>query len=95
MRTPPPALNKADFNQAQISKQLKASQCCVQNAIKKYKQLDRFDDLIHTCCRKKLSDREICHLKRLVKEDSRLSVNKIVTNMNVSLPEPVTTRTIR
>ena len=69
-----------------LSKQLMVSQDCVQSAIKKYKQLDRFNDLKHTGRPKKLSDREICHLKRLVKAGSLFSVSKIATNLNASLP---------
>ena len=59
------------------------------------KQLDRFGDLKHTGRPKKLSAREIRHLKRLVKGDSRLSASKIATNLSASVPEPVTTRIMR
>ena len=89
------ALHDAALNQLRIPKQLKTSRCCSQNVIKKYKQLDRFDDLKHTGHSKKLSGRDICYLKRLVQGSSRLSASKIATNLNDSLPEPVTTRTIR
>ena len=89
------ALHDAGLNQVQISKQLKASRCCVQNAIKKYKKLRRFNDLQHTGRPKKLSGREIRHLKRLVKGDSRISSSKIASDFNTSLPKPVTTRTVR
>ena len=40
-------LHNDALNQFQISKQFKFSRCCVQNAIKNYQQLDRFDDLKH------------------------------------------------
>ena len=60
-------LHDAALNQVQISKQLNVSRCCVQNAINKDKQLGRFDNLKHTRHPKKLSGREIRHLKRLVK----------------------------
>ena len=89
------ALHDADLNQVQISKQLKVSRCCVQSAIKKYKKLRRFDDLQHTGCSKKLSGREIRHLKRLVKGDSCTSASKIASDLNTSLPKPVTTRAVR
>ena len=88
-------LHDAGLNQVQISKQLKVSRCCVQNAIKKYKKLRRFDDLRHTGRPKKLSGREIRHLKRLVKGDSRISWSKIASDLNTSLPKPVTTRAVR
>ena len=88
-------LHDAALNQVQISKQLKLSRCCVQNGIKKDKQLGRFDDLKHTRRPKKLSDREIRHLKGLINGDSRITERKIVTDLNASLPEPVTTRARR
>ena len=69
--------------------------CCVQNAIREYKKLCRFDDLQHTGRPKKLSGREIRHLKRLVKGDSRISASKIASDLNTSSPKPVTTRTVR
>ncbi|CAF3398923.1 unnamed protein product [Rotaria socialis] len=89
------ALHDAGLNQVDISKQLIVSRCCVQNAIKKYKQLGRFDDLKHTGRPKKLSGREIRHLKRLFKGDSRLSASKIASDLNTSLPKSITTRIIR
>ena len=39
------ALYTAGHNRIEISKQLKVSPCCIQNAIKKYKDLGRYDDL--------------------------------------------------
>jgi transposase len=89
------ALDGAGLNQVEISNQLKISRCCVQNAIKKYKKLRRYDDLKHTGRPKKISDREVRHLKKLVKGDSRLSATKIASDLNSSLPKPVTTRTVR
>ncbi|CAF2092095.1 unnamed protein product [Rotaria magnacalcarata] len=88
-------LHDAGLNWVEISIQLKVSRCCVQNAIKKYKQLSRFDDLKHTGRPKKLSGREIRHLKRLPKGDSRFSASKIASDLNTSLQKPITTRTIR
>ena len=35
------------------------------------------------------------HLKRLVKGDARLGAIKIASDLNPSLPKPVTTRTVR
>ena len=89
------ALHDAGLNQVQISKQLKVCRCCVQNAIKKYKKLRRFDSLQHTGRPKKLSGREIRHLKRLVKGDFRIRASKIASDLNTSLPKPVTTKTVR
>ncbi|CAF1512237.1 unnamed protein product [Didymodactylos carnosus] len=78
-----------------MSKQLKISRCYVQNAIKKYEELGRYGDLKHTGRPKILSDREVRHLKKLVKGDSRLSAAKIASDLNSSLPKPVTIRTVR
>ena len=88
-------LHDAVFNWVQISKELKLSRCCVQNVIKKYEQLGRFDDLKHTRRPKKLSAPDIRHLKRSVKGNSSLSASKVATDLNASLLEPVTTRTRR
>ena len=44
---------------------------------------------------KKVFGRNLRHLKRLVKGDARLSATKIASDLNASLPKPVTTRTIR
>ena len=77
-------LHDAALKQVQISKQLNVSRYCVHNAINKDKQLGRFNDLKHTGRTKKLSAREIRHLKRLVNGDSRLSANKIATDLNAN-----------
>ena len=89
------ALHDVGLNQVQISKQLKVFRCCVQNAIKKYKKLCWFDDLQHTGRPKKRSGREIRYLKRLVKGDSRIGASKIASDLNTSLPKPVTIRTVQ
>ena len=64
------ALYNAGYNQVDISKQLTVSQCCVQNAIKKYKQFGRYDDSKRSGRPKKIDKRSIRHLKRLVNGDS-------------------------
>ena len=89
------ALHNAGFNQVDISKDLHVSRCCVQNAIKKYKNFGRYDDLKRSGRPKKVVGRNLRHLKRLVKGDTRLSATKIASDLNASLPKPVTTRTIR
>ena len=58
------------------------------NVITKYQQPGRFYNLKHTGRRKKLSDIEIRHLKRLVKGYSRLSASKIAMDLNSSLLQP-------
>lgn len=89
------ALQKAGLNQVQISQQLKISRCCVQNAIKKFKVLGRFDDLKRSGRPKKLTNRGLRHLKRLVKGDSRLNARLITPDLNNSLSEPVSIVTVR
>ena len=92
------ALHDAGFNQVQISKQLHISRCCVQNAINKYKHLGTYDDSRRSgCpkCPKNLDARGFGRLKRFVKGDARLSATKIASDLNASLPKPVTTRTDR
>ena len=49
----------------------------------------------HSVHLKNLSGSEIRHLKRLIEGDSRLSRSKIAKDLNASLPERVTTSTIR
>ena len=66
------ALHLADLNQVEISKQLKVSRCCVQHAIKKFTTLGRYDDLKLSGRPKKIPERGIRHLKRLVKGEAPL-----------------------
>lgn len=89
------ALNSARHNQIEISKQLKISRCSVQNAIKKYKDLGRYDDLKRSGRPKKMNGQNIRHLKRLVNGDSYLCARKITSDLNNSLPKPVSVVTVR
>ena len=67
------ALFDAGFNQVQISKHLKVSRCCVQNAIKKFSDQGIYNDLKRSGRPRKAVGRNLRHLKRLVKSDARLS----------------------
>jgi transposase len=89
------ALHDAGLSQVEISKQLGISRCCVQNAVKKYEETGSFDDKSRSGRPRKVNSRDIRHLKRLVKGETRLSASKIATDLNSSLPKPVTTRTVR
>ena len=89
------ALSDTGLSQVQISRHLNISGHCVQNAIEKYNETDRYNDLQRTSCPKKIEIRNIRHLKRLVKVDVRLNVTKFASDLNGSLPKLVTTRTIR
>ena len=89
------ALFDAGFNQIQISKQLKVSRCCVQNAIKRFRDQGTYNDLKRSGRPRKIFGRDLRHLKRLVKGDARLSVAKITSDLSASLPKPVTARTVK
>ena len=89
------ASHDAGFNQVQVSKQLNISRCCVQNTINKEKYLGTHESSKRSERPKKLDERDFRHLKRLVKGNAPLSTTKIASNLNASLPKPVTTRTVR
>ena len=89
------ALFDSGLNQVQISRQLNISRHCVQNAVKKYKKTRQCNDFPRTGRPKKIPNRGVRHLKRLVKHDGRLSAAKITSDLNASLPKSVSTRTIR
>ena len=57
------ALDDAEFDQVQISKQLNISHCCVQNAINKRKRLGAYDDLKRSGRPKTLDTRSFRLLK--------------------------------
>ena len=63
--------------------------------INKDKHLDTNEDSKRLERSKKLDERGFRHLKRLVKSDACLSATKIASDLNASLPKPVTTRTVR
>ena len=44
---------------------------------------------------KKIPNRGVRHLKRLIKDDGRLSAAKITSDLNGNLSKPVSTRTVR
>ena len=88
------ALSDSGLNQVQISRQLNISRHCVQNTVEKYKKTRQYNDFPRTGRPKKIPNRGIRHLKRLVKDDGRLSEAKITSDLNASLPKPVSTRTV-
>ena len=89
------ALYQSGLNLSKISKQLQACRCCVSNAITKFEEYTKFDDMKRSSRPKSLSDRNICELKRLVQGDNRLSAAKITTDLNISLFKPVSKGTVR
>ena len=88
-------MHDTGFNEVQISKQLNIFRCCVQNLLNKYKRLGKYDDSKRAGRPKRLDAHGFWHLKQLVKDDARLSTTKIASDLNASLPNPVTTRTVR
>ena len=89
------ALYQSGLNLSKISKRLQVSRCCVRNAIIKFGEYTKFDDMKRSGRPKSLSDRNIRELKRLVQGDNRLSAAKITTDLNMSLFKPVSKRTVR
>ena len=89
------ALSDSGLNQVQISRQLKISRHCVQNTVKKHKETRQYNDFPRTGRPKRVPNRGVRYLKRLVKDDGRLSATKITSDLNASLPKPVSTRTVR
>ena len=88
------ALSDSELNQVQSSRQLNIFRQCVQNAVMKYKETRQYNDFPRTGRPKKNPNRGVRHLKRLVKDDGRLSAAKITLDLNASLPKPVSTKTI-
>ena len=88
-------LYQSGLNLSRISKQMQISRCCVRNAITKFEEYTKFDDMKRSGRPKSLSDRNIHELKRLVQGDNRLSAAKITTGLNMSLFKPVSKRTVR
>ncbi|CAF4418049.1 unnamed protein product, partial [Rotaria magnacalcarata] len=78
----------------EVAKQLNISKCCVFNAIKKHSETDEYVDKKHSGRPKKLGEREQRYLKRLVKGENRLSVSKITSDLNQSILEPISSRTV-
>lgn len=86
--------NKAIMSMDEIAKQLNISKTCVFNAIKKHRETGEFEDKKRTGRPQKLDKRDQRHLKRLVKDENRLSVSKITRDLNQSLSKPITSRTV-
>ncbi|CAF1477350.1 unnamed protein product [Adineta ricciae] len=88
------ALYHSGMKVSKIAEQLPISRKCIMNAIERYEKHGEFSDLKRSGRPKKLSARDERHLKRLVKGENRLSAAKITSDLNSSLPKPVTRRTV-
>ncbi|CAF1597481.1 unnamed protein product [Adineta ricciae] len=89
------ALHNAGFKQVDISTHLGKSRCCVQNAIRKFKNHGHYNDMKRSGRPKKISGSDICYLKRLVRGDVRLSASKVTSELNISLSNPVSVVSVR
>ena len=78
----------------EVEKQLNISKTCVFNAVKKHKETGKFVDEKRSGRPRKLGERDQRHVKRFDKGANRLSVSKITKDLNQSLPEPITSRTV-
>jgi transposase len=78
----------------EVAAQLNISKCCVYNAVRKHEETGDFADKQRSGRPPKVGERELRHLKRLVKGDNRLSCSKITMELNESLNKPVTRRTV-
>ena len=95
VRAQPVALYQPGLNLSKISKQLQVSRCCVRDALTKFEEYDKFDDMKWSGRLKSLSDRNVREMTRLVQSDNRLSAAKITIDLNMSLSKPVSKRTVR
>ena len=81
------ALYRSGLNLSKISKQLQVCRCCVRNAITKFQEYTKFDDMKRSGRSKSLSDCNIRELKRLDQDDNRLSAAKITTDLRPYPPQ--------
>ena len=70
------ALYQSGLNLSKISKQLQVSRCCVHNAVTKFKEYVRFDDMKRSNRPKSVSAHNACELERLIQGDNRLEAQK-------------------
>ena len=78
----------------EVAKQLNISTTCVFNAVKNHKETGKFVDGKRSGWSQKLGERDQRHLKRLVQGENRLSMSKITKDLNQSLLECITSRTV-
>ncbi|UJR08074.1 hypothetical protein I4U23_012351 [Adineta vaga] len=83
------ALDNAGFKQVDTSTRLEISLCFVQNAITKFKNDGHYNDMKRSGRPKKITGDDIRYLKKLVRGDVRPSASKVTSELNISLPNPV------
>ena len=88
------ALSDSGLNQVQISRQLNISRHCVQNAVKKYKEARQYNDFPSTGRPKKFQIVAFDIGRDWSRMMDVLVRAKITSDLNASLPKPVSTRTI-
>lgn len=85
---------KISMTMDEVAGKLNISKCCVFNAIQKYKKTGEYVDKKRSGRPKRLDERDQRYLKRLVKGENRLSVSKITRDLNQSLSEPISSRSV-
>ena len=76
------ASHQSDMNVFKIVTQLNVSRNCVMNATKRYEDHGTFDHLKRSERPKKLSDCDEHYLKKLMKVENRLTVTRIMLDLN-------------
>ena len=69
-------LYQSDLNLSKIPKQLRVSRCCVRNAVIKFEEYAKLNNIKRSGQPKNLSDHNVRELERLVQGDNRLSASK-------------------
>jgi len=88
------ALSKVGMTCREISNIVGISKSSVQRALKRYEETGGFQDRRHTGRPKKLNDRNIRMLKRIVQNDGRYSARETTIRLNNTLNNPVSIRTV-
>ena len=78
-------LYQSGLSLSNVGKQLQVCICCVCNALTKFEEYAKFDDVKRSGRPKSLSDRNVREVKRLVQDENRLSAAKITTDLTMSL----------
>ena len=82
------------LNLSKISKQLQFSRSFVRGIVTKFEECAKVDDMKQSGRPKSLSDRVVRETKESIQDDNRLSAVEITTDLNMSLSELVSKRTV-
>ncbi|CAF1495238.1 unnamed protein product [Adineta ricciae] len=89
------ALFDAGFKISKIADQLNISWTCAKNAVKRYSTYGTYKDRPRTGRPMKITKRGDRYIKRLTKGGDRANSNLITQNLNESLPQRVSARTVQ